>query len=90
MPIPDAAARRFPVWNPSSSLSDRVKRLRDEYFSFDTRSFRNEVMPFSTGTAWDTVFMASRWTIVPGANGRNGFRTSASISNEDISRPTPL
>ena len=65
MPIPDAAARRFPVWNPSSSLSDRVKRLRDEYFSFDTRSFRNEVMPFSTGTAWDTVFMASRWTIVP-------------------------
>ena len=65
MPIPGAAAQRFPVWNPSSSLSDRVKRLRDEYFSFDTRSFRNEVMPFSTGTAWDTVFMASRWTIVP-------------------------
>jgi len=65
MPVPVAAAQQLPIWNPSENLSDRVKRLRDEYFSFDSRSFRNEVMPFSTGTPWDSVFMASRWTIVP-------------------------
>ncbi|MBN2311014.1 MAG: hypothetical protein JXR94_18710 [Candidatus Hydrogenedentes bacterium] len=53
------------LWNPSEGLSDRVKRLRAEYFSFDTRPFRNEVIPFSTGTPWDTVYSYARWTIVP-------------------------
>ena len=32
------------VWSPSPALSPRVRRLRDEYFSFYTRDyFRNEV-----------------------------------------------
>ena len=55
-----------PVWNPDAGLSDRVRRLRNEYFSFRERPyFRNEVMPFSTGTAWDRVFAPHNWTIVP-------------------------
>jgi len=53
------------LWNPSDTLSERVKRLREEYFSFETRAFRNEVLPFTTGTAWDAVFSVSRWTNVP-------------------------
>ncbi len=65
MAVPGTSAEPQSIWNPSENLSDRVKRLRDEYFSFDTRAFRNEVMPFSTGAPWDNVFMASRWTIVP-------------------------
>jgi formate C-acetyltransferase len=59
--IPRAAT----LWRASEALSDRVKRLREEYFSFETRTFRNEVLPFSTGTAWDTVFSITSWTNVP-------------------------
>lgn len=65
MAVPSVTDAPHQLWNPSENLSDRVKRLREEYFSFETRAFRNEVMPFSTGTPWDNVFMASRWTIVP-------------------------
>ncbi len=54
------------VWHASEQLSDRVKRLRDEYFAFRERShFRNEVMPFGTGTPWDRVWCPHNWTIVP-------------------------
>ncbi|MBW1870554.1 MAG: hypothetical protein JRJ19_00725 [Deltaproteobacteria bacterium] len=54
------------VWNPSDKLSPRIKRLRDEYFSFQERTyFRNEVMPFSTGTTWDRVWSPHNWTVVP-------------------------
>ena len=55
------------VWSASDDLSDRVKRLRDEYFAFETRQFRNEVLPFSTGTSWDAVYSYSRWTVAPHA-----------------------
>ena len=65
MATPGTTAALQQIWNPSEDLSERVKRLRDEYFSFETRAFRNEVMPFTTGAPWDNVFMASRWTIVP-------------------------
>ena len=54
-----------PLWEASAGLSERVRRLRDEYFSFETRTFRNEVLPFSTGAPWDAVYSCSRWTNVP-------------------------
>jgi len=54
------------VWSPSDKLSDRVKRLREEYFSFLSRDhFRNEVMPFTTGAEWDRVWCPHNWTVVP-------------------------
>jgi len=54
------------IWHASEQLSDRVKRLRDEYFAFRDRShFRNEVMPFGTGTPWDRVWCPHNWSIVP-------------------------
>ncbi|MBX7259764.1 MAG: hypothetical protein K1Y02_25645 [Candidatus Hydrogenedentes bacterium] len=53
------------LWGASTELSERVRRLRDEYFSFDTRAFRNEVLPFTTGAPWDSVYSCSRWTNVP-------------------------
>lgn len=65
MPTQTAPSTARPVWGPSEGLSERAKRLRDEYFSFDTRAFRNEVLPFSTGTPWDTVFPVEQWTNVP-------------------------
>ena len=43
-----------------------MKRLREEYFSFDKRDyFRNEVMPFTTGTSWDEVWLPALWGVVP-------------------------
>jgi formate C-acetyltransferase len=60
-----ATASPVHVWEPSSALPERVRRLRDEYFSFATREFRNEVMPFGTGQSWDVVWSPHHWTNVP-------------------------
>jgi formate C-acetyltransferase len=54
------------VWSAAPSLSPRVRRLRDEYFSFYTRDyFRNEVRPFGAGTTWDEVWSPYHWGVVP-------------------------
>jgi formate C-acetyltransferase len=54
------------LWNASSELSPRVKRLREEYFSLQDRPyFRNEVMPFTTGEQWDAVWSPLNWSIIP-------------------------
>jgi hypothetical protein len=53
------------IWHASDTLPERVKRLRREFFSFDTRAFRNEVLPFTTGAPWDVVYSCHRWTNVP-------------------------
>ena len=54
------------MWSPSPDLSPRVRRLREEYFSFMEREyFRNEVMSFSTGRPWDVVYSEHTWCIVP-------------------------
>jgi len=54
------------LWSPSENLPPRVKKLRDEYFSFyDREYFRNEVAAFSTGEPWDTVWAIHQWANVP-------------------------
>ncbi|MFA6448495.1 MAG: pyruvate formate lyase family protein [bacterium] len=54
------------IWNPAGDLPPRVKKLRDEYFSFYERDyFRNEIMPFSTGEKWDCVWSAHNWGVAP-------------------------
>ncbi len=54
------------MWEPSEELSDRVKKLREEYFSFyDREYFRNEVIPFTTGTDWDELYSYHDWGDVP-------------------------
>ncbi|MFC1848742.1 pyruvate formate lyase family protein [candidate division CSSED10-310 bacterium] len=54
------------LWSPSQDLSERVKKLRDEYFSFNERDhFRNEVMSFTTGHPWDIVYSEHAWGVVP-------------------------
>jgi formate C-acetyltransferase len=63
----DAALnKQTAIWQPSEKLSPRVRRLRDEYFSFRERDyFRNEVRGFTTGKAWDAVWSPHAWSIVP-------------------------
>lgn len=54
------------IWRPSDNLSPRVRRLREEYYSIDKRPyFRNEVLPFTTGTEWDEVWSPVNWGIIP-------------------------
>jgi len=54
------------IWKPSENLSPRVKRLREEYYSLEKRPyFRNEVLPFTTGTEWDEVWSPVNWGIIP-------------------------
>jgi len=54
------------LWSPSSSLSDRVRRLREEFFSFYSRDhFRNEVRPYTSGAPWDEVWSPYHWGVVP-------------------------
>jgi len=54
------------AWCASRSLSERVRRLRDEYFSFESRDyFRNEVRPYGTGASWDEVWSPYHWGVVP-------------------------
>jgi len=53
------------LWSPSSALSDRVSRLRDEYFDIGGREFHNEVMPFTTGTEYDNMWSPVLWGVVP-------------------------
>ncbi len=54
------------IWSPSPSLSPRVRRLREEFFSFYSRDyFRNEVRPYTGGTPWDQVWSPHNWTVAP-------------------------
>ncbi|MHB8780048.1 MAG: pyruvate formate lyase family protein [Candidatus Geothermincolia bacterium] len=54
------------LWSPAETLSPRVRRLRQEYFSFSDRPyFQNEVLPFTVGTEWDQVYSPINWGDVP-------------------------
>ena len=56
----------YPLWESSSRLSPRVRKLREEYWNYDTRDyFRNEVIAYTTGTPWDSVYTPHERTIVP-------------------------
>jgi pyruvate formate-lyase/glycerol dehydratase family glycyl radical enzyme len=53
------------LWSADAALSSRVKRLRDQYWSFYEREYTNEVRGFTTGTPWDMVYSTWSWTNVP-------------------------
>ena len=43
------------IWSPQN-LSQRVRKLRDEFFNFYEREFKNEMIGYTTGTEWDQVW----------------------------------
>jgi formate C-acetyltransferase len=53
------------IWSPSNNLSDRVKRLREHFYSFYDRSETNEPISFTTGTEWDEVYSTHDWANEP-------------------------
>ncbi len=85
---PDAGAPAN-TWCPSPSLSERVRRLRDEFFSFGSRDyFRNEVRPYGSGTKWDEVWSPYHWGVVPeGYVFFDSFRDSLLAAAETVPLP---
>ena len=85
---PDAGAPAN-TWCPSPSLSERVQRLRDEFFSFGSRDyFRNEVRPYGSGTTWDEVWSPYHWGVAPEAYVFfDSFRDSLLAAAETVPLP---
>ena len=53
------------MWE-AGNLSPRVKRLRDEYWSFYEREYyRNECLAYTTGDPWDELYAPYNWGVVP-------------------------
>ena len=53
------------IWSPSDTLSNRVKRLRNQFYSFHDRTETNEPYSFTTGTKWDEVYSTHDWAQEP-------------------------
>ncbi|MFO7963791.1 MAG: pyruvate formate lyase family protein [Desulfobacterales bacterium] len=72
-------AEPLPIWQPSDNLPPRIRRLRDEYMDAENRPyFRNESIPYTTGTPWDSVLTGHELTIAPDIVPRlKGFGESA-------------
>jgi len=52
------------IWSPKN-LSNRVKKLRDEYFNYYEREFKNEVEGYTTGVEWDQVWSLVKFAVAP-------------------------
>jgi pyruvate formate-lyase/glycerol dehydratase family glycyl radical enzyme len=53
------------IWSPSETLSKRVQKLREHFYSFDEREETNEPYSFTTGTEWDEVYTFHDWANEP-------------------------
>ncbi len=63
-PLPPSSGPTRPVKQPHG-LSERVARLRDEYFRGTERAWNNEFSCWTTGTSWDVVYDEISYYIVP-------------------------
>lgn len=76
------------LWSPAAGLSPRIRRLREEYWSFYERPFTNEVRAYTTGTPWDTVYSIWSWTNVPEvALFQQGYRSYLRAAAEPVGLP---
>ena len=64
------------VWSAADTLPPRIRRLRDQFWSFYEREYTNEARAYTTGTPWDVVYSIWSWTNVPEvALFQQGFRS---------------
>jgi pyruvate formate-lyase/glycerol dehydratase family glycyl radical enzyme len=63
--IDDNNASTIKIWSPSESLSERIQRLRNHFYSFNSRTETNEPYSFTTGTDWDEVYSLHDWANEP-------------------------
>lgn len=77
-----------PLWSAAATLPPRVRRLREQFWSFYERDFTNEVRAFTTGTAWDIVYSIWSWTNVPEvALFQAGFRSYLRAAATQVELP---
>lgn len=82
------ALRPTDLWGPSASLSPRIQRLRQQFWSFYQRQFTNEVRAYTTGTPWDTVYSIWHWSNVPEmAPFQQGYRSYLTAAAERVELP---
>ncbi len=65
MSVDKDEATSIDVWSHSEKLSSRVKKLREQFYSFDGRTETNEPYAFSTGAPWDQVYSFHDWANEP-------------------------
>jgi formate C-acetyltransferase len=65
MTVDSDEATPIDVWSHSENLSSRVKKLREQFYSFDERTETNEPYAFSTGAPWDQVYSFHDWANEP-------------------------
>ncbi len=76
------------LWSPAATLSSRIQRLRDQYWSFYDRAYTNEVRAFTTGTPWDICYSIWSWTNVPEvALFQQGYRSYLSAAATPVKLP---
>ncbi|UCG01266.1 MAG: hypothetical protein JSW11_16820 [Candidatus Heimdallarchaeota archaeon] len=78
------------IWKPSEKLSPRIKKLREEYFSFYERydRYTNEVRPYTTGRKWDNVYSFFHWGVTPeGIPFFPGFKDTLRVLAEVVQFP---
>ncbi len=82
-------AEPIAIWQPSENLSPRIKKLRDEYMDAESRPyFRNESIPYTTGTPWDSVLTEHELAIAPDVIPRlKGFAESALAFAKKLTLP---
>ncbi len=76
------------VWGAAATLSPRVRKLRDEFYSFYERAYTNQVRSHTTGTPWDVVYPTWNWTNVPEvALFQAGYRSYLRAAAEAVELP---
>jgi hypothetical protein len=76
------------LWSAAPTLSPRIKKLRDQYWSFYDRAFTNQVRAYTTGAPWDCVYPIWSWTNVPEvALFQQGFRSYLSAAATRVELP---
>ncbi|MBD3407472.1 MAG: hypothetical protein GF411_15245, partial [Candidatus Lokiarchaeota archaeon] len=53
------------IWSPSEDLSERVRLLREHFYSFHKRKVTNEPFAFTTGMTWDELYSYHDWANEP-------------------------
>ena len=53
------------IWSPSENLPERIQKLRNHFYSFNSRKETNEPYSFTTGTDWDEVYSMHDWANEP-------------------------
>ncbi len=65
MTVDENEAPLIKIWSPSETLSERVQKLRNHFYSFNERDETNEPYAFTTGTDWDEVYSVHDWANEP-------------------------